>query len=199
MTTSFSAALPNGCFPSRFLFLLTINIMSFLSLFSRGLLAALSAATLTQALSIPAQSQSQFSDILKRDTCTNSADDRSCWTSGFDIDTNYYDSWPTTNNTVTYDFHITNVTCNPDGHGKKMCQLINGVYPGPTIFANWGDKVVVNVHNDLTENGTSIHWHGLRQLNSNEMDGTNGLTECPIVPGNSRTYEWIAAQYGTSW
>jgi FtsP/CotA-like multicopper oxidase with cupredoxin domain len=80
-----------------------------------------------------------------------------------------------------------------------MCQLINGQYPGPAIRANWGDKVKITVHNDLADNGTSIHWHGVRQLGSNEMDGTNGVTECPIAPSTSKTYEFRATQYGTSW
>lgn len=47
--------------------------------------------------------------------------------------------------------------------------------------------------------GISIHWHGMRQLNSNHMDGANGLTECPIAPGHTKTYTFKATQYGTSW
>lgn len=30
------------------------------------------------------------------------------------------------------------------------------------------------------------------------MDGTNGLTECPIVPGGTKVYRFKATQYGTS-
>lgn len=44
-----------------------------------------------------------------------------------------------------------------------------------------------------------MHWHGLRQFHTNEMDGTNGVTECPIPPGASRRYTFQATQYGTSW
>ena len=40
--------------------------------------------------------------------------------------------------------------------------VVNGAYPGPTIEANWGDWIEVNVYNNLNE-GTSIHWHGLLQ------------------------------------
>ncbi len=46
---------------------------------------------------------------------------------------------------------------------------------------------------------TSIHWHGVRQLNSNTNDGTSGVTECPTPPGGSKTYSFLATQYGTSW
>lgn len=31
------------------------------------------------------------------------------------------------------------------------------------------------------------------------MDGVNGVTQCPIAPGDSFTYTWNAIQYGSSW
>ena len=31
------------------------------------------------------------------------------------------------------------------------------------------------------------------------MDGVNGLTQCPIAPGDSFVYTWRAMQYGSSW
>ena len=57
----------------------------------------------------------------------------------------------------------------------------------------------ITVKNDLQFNGTTIHWHGLRQLGSLEMDGVNGVTQCPIAPGETFTYKFRAMQYGTSW
>jgi len=41
--------------------------------------------------------------------------------------------------------------------------------------------VVIHVTNAMQDNGTAIHWHGLRQLNNNEFDGVPGVTQCPIV------------------
>lgn len=38
--------------------------------------------------------------------------------------------------------------------------------------------ISVTVINDMTANGTSTHFHGVRQLNTNPMDGVNGITEC---------------------
>ncbi|KAK1624115.1 multicopper oxidase, partial [Colletotrichum phormii] len=46
---------------------------------------------------------------------------------------------------------------------------------------------------------TSVHWHGIYQRNSNWMDGVSGVTECPIPPGEEKTYTWRGTQYGTSW
>jgi FtsP/CotA-like multicopper oxidase with cupredoxin domain len=31
------------------------------------------------------------------------------------------------------------------------------------------------------------------------MDGANGVTECPLAPGKTKTYTFKATQYGTSW
>jgi FtsP/CotA-like multicopper oxidase with cupredoxin domain len=86
----------------------------------------------------------------------------------------------------------------PDGFSRPMI-VFNNQYPGPTIVADWGDTIQINVKNSLEINGTSIHWHGLRQLHSNQMDGTNGITECPIAPGQTKTYTFKATEYGTSW
>lgn len=44
-----------------------------------------------------------------------------------------------------------------------------------------------------------MHWHGIRQLGTNQADGANGVTQCPIAKGDSYTYEWEALQYGHTW
>jgi FtsP/CotA-like multicopper oxidase with cupredoxin domain len=75
----------------------------------------------------------------------------------------------------------------------------NGTIPGPAIIADWGDNLVIHVTNNLEHNGTSIHWHGLRQLGSSEYDGVPGVTQCPIAPGGSMTYRFRATQYGSTW
>jgi FtsP/CotA-like multicopper oxidase with cupredoxin domain len=131
--------------------------------------------------------------------CQNGPLTRGCWVDGFSIGTDFDLKWPITNGHRHYDLEITNTTCNFDGHGDKVCMLINNQYPGPTITANWGDMIYVNVKNSLPNNGTSIHWHGMRQLGTNVMDGVNGITECPIAPGDSKTYAFQATQYGSSW
>ncbi|KAI5366534.1 putative multicopper oxidase, type 1, carbohydrate binding module family 20, cupredoxin [Septoria linicola] len=131
-------------------------------------------------------------------TCTNGPDSRGCWNGGFDIDTDFDQDWPVTGRTVSYDFTITNTTLAPDGF-ERLVYAINGQYPGPTIYANWGDTIAVTVHNEMENNGTSIHWHGLRMWHANGQDGVPGVTECPIVPGASKTYTFTATQYGTSW
>ncbi|KAE8355939.1 Cupredoxin [Aspergillus coremiiformis] len=118
-------------------------------------------------------------------------------TQQFDINTNYYTIAPDTGKVVEYWLDITNVTAAPDGVPRPM-MLVNDQYPGPTIEANWGDTIKVHVHNSLQDNGTSIHFHGVRQFLNNQMDGAVSVTQCPIAPGTSYTYIWRAEQYGSS-
>lgn len=72
----------------------------------------------------------------------------------------------------------------------------NGSLPAPLIRAKLGDKVIVHFKNSLPE-ATSIHWHGLRLPNN--MDGAPGITQPPIEPSESFTYEFIARDTGTFW
>jgi len=56
------------------------------------------------------------------------------------------------------------------------------------------------VTNHLTlDNGTSIHFHGIRQHGTNAHDGVVAITQCPVAPNETITYRWKATQYGTSW
>ncbi|KAK5171902.1 uncharacterized protein LTR77_003539 [Saxophila tyrrhenica] len=86
----------------------------------------------------------------------------------------------------------------PNGILRPMI-LVNSQFPGPMIEANEGDTIVVHVHNEAV-NATSIHWHGIYQMGTPYMDGTVGVTQCPIAPGASFTYEFtISGQSGTYW
>ncbi|KAI1878681.1 hypothetical protein JX265_002858 [Neoarthrinium moseri] len=93
----------------------------------------------------------------------------------------------------------TNETVKPDGVQKILGNYFNGTYPGPTLEACWGDQLVIHVTNRVSANGTTIHWHGIRQLYSNEMDGVNGITQCPISDNDHFTYNFTATQYGHTW
>jgi hypothetical protein len=96
-----------------------------------------------------------------------------------------------------YWLEVVNTTLAPDGY-ERVVLTINGTIPGPEIVADWGDEIVVHVTNNLENNGTTIHWHGIRQLNTAEFDGVPGVTQCPIPPGGEMTYRFHASQYRTS-
>ncbi|KAI1637751.1 probing oxygen channels in Melanocarpus Albomyces laccase [Biscogniauxia mediterranea] len=130
----------------------------------------------------------------------NTASNRACWRDGFDIYTDYEIKTPPGK---VKKFHL-EVTEHdhwkgPDGRVKEKVMLINNQFPGPTLVADWGDTLEITVTNKLRTNGTSIHWHGIRQLKTNIQDGANGVTECPLPPGSSKKYTFRATQYGTTW
>jgi FtsP/CotA-like multicopper oxidase with cupredoxin domain len=135
--------------------------------------------------------------VTLTDSCENTPTSRHCW-GQYNIDTNYYTTIPHTGNTVEVWLSVQEGICNQDGYNRP-CMTFNGTMPGPAIIANWGDDLVIHVTNTLPSNGTSIHWHGVRQHNSVEYDGVPGVTQCPIRPGESFTYKFKVTQYGTSW
>lgn len=63
----------------------------------------------------------------------------------------------------------------------------NGTVPGPEIRVTEGDKVRFNVTNKLPQS-TAVHWHGLYVPNN--MDGVPYITQPPIKPGETFTYEF---------
>jgi manganese oxidase len=67
----------------------------------------------------------------------------------------------------------------------------NGQTPGPTIRVDVGDTVRVIVHNELAES-TAVHFHGM--FTPNDMDGVPDITQEPIRPGESFTYEFVARE-----
>lgn len=107
---------------------------------------------------------------------------------------------PDTGVTREYWLELTDVTVAPDGVSRSA-MAVNGTIPGPTLFADWGDTVVVHVTNNLatSQNGTSIHWHGIRQNYTSDQDGVVSITQCPTAVGSSETYTWRAMQYGSTW
>ncbi|PWY88295.1 extracellular dihydrogeodin oxidase/laccase [Aspergillus heteromorphus CBS 117.55] len=117
---------------------------------------------------------------------------------GYNLDTNYYETIPDTGVVREYFFDVVNTTAALDGVERQVL-LVNGQFPGPTIEANWGDTVKVHVTNRMQNNGTAIHFHGVRQHYTNQMDGVAAVTQCPVPPGSSYTYIWRAEEYGSSW
>ncbi|RAL43989.1 hypothetical protein DM860_014126 [Cuscuta australis] len=80
---------------------------------------------------------------------------------------------------------------------RTLAMAINGETPGPTIFATEGDTVVVEVKNSLVTENLAIHWHGIKQIGTPWYDGTEGVSQCPILPGDTFTYEFVVDKAGT--
>jgi len=70
----------------------------------------------------------------------------------------------------------------------------NGSCPGPTIQVTQGDRVRILVENRLPES-TSMHWHGIEV--PIDQDGVPWVSQRPIAPGETFTYEFTVHQEGT--
>jgi FtsP/CotA-like multicopper oxidase with cupredoxin domain len=83
------------------------------------------------------------------------------------------------------------------GNGTKLpVWTYDGSVPGSQIRVKQGDKVKINLKNELSEPVT-IHWHGLPVPNS--QDGIPGVTMNAVQPGKTFTYEFTASVPGTYW
>ncbi|KAL5753567.1 hypothetical protein ACOSP7_021787 [Xanthoceras sorbifolium] len=80
---------------------------------------------------------------------------------------------------------------------KKLAIAINGMTPGPVISATEGDTIIVNVINRLIMENVAIHWHGIRQIGTPWMDGTDSVTQCATLPGDTFTYQFVVDRAGT--
>ena len=72
--------------------------------------------------------------------------------------------------------------------------VYNDQLPGPMIRVKEGDRVRVTLTNDLPES-TAIHFHGLEL--PVEMDGVPFITQPPVKPGDSFTYEFTVPNAGS--
>ena len=70
----------------------------------------------------------------------------------------------------------------------------NGQVPGPQIRVREGDRVRVNLINNLPES-TIIHFHGLEV--PNDQDGVPFITQPPVKPGAKFTYEFTVPNSGS--
>ncbi|CAF3958033.1 unnamed protein product, partial [Adineta steineri] len=86
----------------------------------------------------------------------------------------------------------------PYGRSNKAIISANYSFPGPLIEAYEGDTLVIRVIN-LLDVPTTMHWHGIYQTNTPDMDGAVGITQCAIPPKNEMIYKFIAEPAGTTW
>jgi iron transport multicopper oxidase len=84
--------------------------------------------------------------------------------------------------TQTFNWNITYTTANPDGLFERQVIGVNGQWPIPPIQVNYGDRVIINVHNQLDNEQTSLHGHGLFQNGTNYYDGPVGVTQWYLSP-----------------
>jgi FtsP/CotA-like multicopper oxidase with cupredoxin domain len=98
---------------------------------------------------------------------------------------------PTTLSDGTKEFHLTaKITDWAVAPGNVVqAWTYNGTVPGPTIKVQPGDHVRVVLDNQLPQS-TAIHFHGIQVPNA--MDGVPYVTQDPVKPGTTYTYDFVA-------
>jgi FtsP/CotA-like multicopper oxidase with cupredoxin domain len=97
-------------------------------------------------------------------------------------------------NVKIFDLDVSVIRWNILPYEQVMAYAFNRQVPGPRIRITEGDRIRINVTNNLSE-PTSVHWHGL--ILPNEMDGPADITQEPIEPGQTYVYEFTTQQSGT--
>jgi FtsP/CotA-like multicopper oxidase with cupredoxin domain len=72
----------------------------------------------------------------------------------------------------------------------------NGGLPGPLIRVRRGDRLIVHFSNKLPQ-PTTVHWHGVQV--PIEMDGVPDVSQPPVEPGGTFTYDFIVPDAGLFW
>jgi FtsP/CotA-like multicopper oxidase with cupredoxin domain len=108
----------------------------------------------------------------------------------------WYESIPTAEDFKSHNCSIPMIV---DGRTYRMFIAVNGQIPGPTLIVTEGQKVRVDVYNQLTNEGVTIHWHGMHQKKRPYMDGVAFVSQAPITPGAVFQYRFVAEPAGTHW
>lgn len=102
--------------------------------------------------------------------------------------------------THTWYFQTTWVDGNPDGVFERKVMGFNNTWPLPTLRVKQGDRVQLFLNNGFDDRNTSLHFHGLFQNGTSQMDGPEMVTQCPIAPGDTMLYNFtVPDQVGTYW
>ena len=104
--------------------------------------------------------------------------------------------------TTTEDFNSIKciiISFTADGKTYRPFIAVNGLAPGPTLVVNEGQRMIVNVMNQLISGTTSIHWHGMDMRYTPWMDGVVQVTQCALNPQETFQYYFEPYPTGTYW
>ena len=98
------------------------------------------------------------------------------------------------NGVKIYELTASEIQWQTDPKTTVKAWAYNGMVPGPEIRVREGDRVRFILKNELPES-TAVHFHGLELPNA--MDGVPFITQPPIKPGASFTYEFVVPNSGS--
>jgi FtsP/CotA-like multicopper oxidase with cupredoxin domain len=123
----------------------------------------------------------------------------SCHTPHLPVDYNCQDRDCSTSSPRKCVFNFTLEATQTDEDGRRADGRLrsvltyNGRLPGPPLVICEGDELRVNFENQIkgsmteddgSTNTTTLHFHGIRELNRPWSDGVPFVTQCPISPGD---------------
>lgn len=97
-----------------------------------------------------------------------------------------------------FSFEVSYTNLTVAGNTERQVIWVNEMWPLPIIRVDKGDRVLVNLTNFIDE-PVSIHFHGIFQTGTNNMDGADMLTQCGVPTGESFLYNFTVDQVGTYW
>nr|AON96381.1 laccase 1 [Coptotermes formosanus] len=80
---------------------------------------------------------------------------------------------------------------------EKSIRTINRMVPGPSIQVCLGDRIIIDLRNNLAGSQLTIHWHGVFQQGTQYMDGVPMVTQCSVLEGDVFRYDFLANNEGT--
>ncbi|CEG43340.1 hypothetical protein F442_08030 [Plasmopara halstedii] len=99
---------------------------------------------------------------------------------------------------VSYDWRITSLYSEYDGVFIHSIGINDKPADQAVIDVVLGQEVEVRVTNQIDE-PSCLHWHGLKQLGTQEMDGSSEITQCHIAPNGTAVYHFQPDKAGTFW
>ncbi|SCU85732.1 LADA_0D09296g1_1 [Lachancea dasiensis] len=89
---------------------------------------------------------------------------------------------------------------NVDGGKDRPVITCNGQWPWPDVRVKKGDRIELYLNNGFDDRNTTLHFHGMFQKNSSQMDGPPMVSQCPIGPGDTFLYNFtVDGNVGTYW
>ncbi len=103
------------------------------------------------------------------------------------------------NSTVDFELHAASNVVRPVLRATRVALTFGSSTTGPVHRVSVGETVRVTIRNGLPNDALALHHHGVHMIGTPYYDGAAMITQAPLPPGGSMTYEFLAWPAGTAW